>query len=200
MVMGKMKKVNLYKFSMTSYNHKRMISVLDLLKEELKNARETFEATAADIKEEDVHKDPGGMAYPLGATYAHLVFSEDAIVSGMLQGKTPLFATDWNNKTGASSPMPAMDENWETANREWSKSVKVDMNQMREYAKAVYAATDVYMDSLKEEDLEKEIDLGAMGKQTAVHIIYAFLIAHTNQLTGELSALKGVHGAKGYPF
>lgn len=177
-----------------------MLTVLQLLKEEMKNARETFEATAADIKDEHVHKDPGGKAYPLGATYAHLVFSEDVIVAGMLQGKAPLYTTDWKDKTGASSPMPAMDENWEKANFDWSKSVQVDMTKMREYAKAVYAATEAYLDTLKEEDLEKELDLGAMGKQTVVHIVYAFLIAHTNQLTGELSALKGVHGVKGYPF
>lgn len=177
-----------------------MLTVLELLKEELKNARETFESTAADIKEEHVHKDPGGMAYPLGATYAHLVFSEDAIVAGMLQGKAPLSETEWKDKTGASSPMPAMDANWEKANYDWSKSVQVDMSKMREYAKAVYAATDAYMDTLKEEDLEKELDLGPMGKQTVVHVIYSFLIGHTNSLAGELSALKGVHGAKGYPF
>src|SRR5258706_7653510 len=140
------------------------------------------------------------MAYPLGATYAHLVFSEDAIVAGMLEGKAPLSETEWKDKTGANSPMPAMDENWEKANYEWSKSVQVDMNKMREYAKAVYAATDAYMDNLKEEDLETELDLGPMGKQTVVHVIYSFLIGHTNSLAGELSALKGVHGAKGYPF
>jgi uncharacterized damage-inducible protein DinB len=177
-----------------------MLTALQLLKEELANAHETFESTAADIKDEHVHKDPGGMAFPLGATYAHLVFSEDAIVSGMLQGKAPLFATDWKDKTGASSPMPAMDENWEKANSEWSKTVQVDLNQMREYAKAVYAATDAYLETLTEEDLEKELDLGPMGKQTVVHVIYSFLVGHANSLAGELSALKGVHGAKGYPF
>ena len=177
-----------------------MITLLSLLKEELANAHETFESTAADIKDEHVHKDPGGMAFPLGATYAHLVFSEDAIVAGMLQGKQPLFATDWKDKTGASAPMPAMDENWEKANSEWSKSVQVDLNQMREYAKAVYAATDVYLETLTEEDLEKELGLGPMGEQTVVHVIYSFLVGHTNSLAGELSALKGVHGVKGYPF
>ena len=140
------------------------------------------------------------MAFPLGATYAHLIFSEDAIVQGMIQGKPTLAQASWKNKTGASLPLPAMDENWETANRQWSNTVQIDLPKIREYAKAVFAATDAYVNSLKDEDLEKQIDLGSWGKKTVAEMLYSFLTAHTNQLAGELSALKGVHGSKGYPF
>lgn len=177
-----------------------MLTALELLKDELKNARETFESTAADIKDEDLHKDPGGLALPLGATYAHLVFSEDVITHTMLQQKMPLFENTWKDKTGASSPMPPMDENYEKANREWAKSVKIDLSQMREYAQAVFAATDEFINSLKDEDLEREVDLGSWGKKTIAFMLSEYIVGHTFSLAGELSALKGVHGAKGYPF
>jgi hypothetical protein len=177
-----------------------MYTALQLIKEALQNARETFDATTADIADEHVHKDPGGKAFPLGATYAHLIMSEDAIVQGMIQKKPSLFETSWKDKTGASAPMPPMDANWSEANEKWSKSVQVDLAQMRKYAQAVYKATDEYVNSLKDEDLEKEIDLGAWGKKTIAFMLYGFVIAHTNSLTGEISALKGVQGAKGYPF
>lgn len=177
-----------------------MLTALQLLKDELKDAHDNFVSTAADIKDEHLHKDPGGIAFPLGATYAHLVFSEDVITHTMLQGKAPLFETEWKDKTGASTPMPPMDENWEKANNEWSKSVLVDMTQMREYTKAVFAKTDEYINSLKDEDLEKEVDLGSMGKKTVVFLLSEYIIGHCFSLTGELSALKGVHGVKGYPF
>jgi hypothetical protein len=177
-----------------------MLTALQLIKEGLKNARETFENTVADIKEEDLHKDSGGMAFPLGATYAHLIFSEDAIVQGMIQGKAPLAATTWKDKTGTSLPMPAMDENWSTNNTTWSKSVQVNLPELRAFSKAVYDATDAYVNSLKDEDLEKVIDLGSWGKKTVANLLSAFVIGHTNQLTGEIAALKGVHGSKGYPF
>lgn len=177
-----------------------MLSALQLIKDELKNARETFEGTAADITDEQLHKDPGGKALPLGATYAHLVFSEDAIVQGMLQGKAPLSATTMKDKTGASSPMPAMDANWAEANEIWSKSVKLNLSELREYTKAVNAATDAYVNSLKDEDLEKEIDLGSWGKKTVAELLYGYVIGHINSLAGEISVLKGIQGAKGYPF
>ncbi len=177
-----------------------MYSALQLLKDQLKEAHELFINTSADIKEEHVHKDPGGKAFPIGATYAHLIFSEDAILHGMIQGKAPLFETEWKNKTGADTPMPAMDEKWSAANEEWSKHVKIDMAQMKEYTNAVFAATETYINSLKDEDLEKEIDLGSWGKKTVAQLLAGFIIGHTYSLAGEISALKGVQGVTGYPF
>ena len=177
-----------------------MLTTIQLLKEALLNARETFEGTVADIKQEHLHKGPGGSALPLAAAYAHLILSEDMIVQNMLQGKSPLYETTWKDKTGASAVIPAMNENWETAHATWAKSLKLDIPVFKEYSQAVYSETDKYLDILKEEDLEKEIDLGPMGKKTVVYLIYAFLIGHTNNLSGEISAIKGVHGAKGYPF
>jgi len=177
-----------------------MITALQLIKDELKNAREVFEGTVSDVMQEQLSIDPGGKALPLGATYAHLLFSEDAIVHGMLQGKAPLSATMWQGKTGASSPMPPMDDNWSETNNIWSKSVQIDLPQLREYAKAVYAATDTYVNSLKDEDLEKEIDLGSWGKKTVIFLLSEYIIGHTFSLAGEISVLKGIQGAKGYQF
>jgi hypothetical protein len=177
-----------------------MVTALQLLKDQLKDARTTFEGTTADIKEEDLHKDPGGKAFSLAATYAHLAFSEDVIVHGMMQGKPSLADTTWKDKTGASSPMPPMDENWTAANEKWSKSVTVKLPQLRKYVQAVFKDTDDYINSLKDADLEKEIDLGSWGKKTLANMIAGFIIAHINSLSGEISALKGIHGSKGYPF
>jgi uncharacterized damage-inducible protein DinB len=176
------------------------MTTLDLLKAQIKNAREVFDGTANDIQDEHLHINPGGKALTLAATYAHLIFSEDAIVHGILQGKPSLSDTTWKDKTGASVPMPPMDANWQTAHEEWAKTVHVDLEQMKEYAKAVYAETDAYVNSLTESDLDREIDMGSWGKQTVAYLLYAYIIAHTNNLAGELSALKGVRGAKGYPF
>jgi hypothetical protein len=177
-----------------------MYTALQLIKEELKNAHETFEATMADVTDEQLHKDPGGKALPIGAVYAHLVFSEDQIVHGMLQGKPALSETTWKDKTGAAAPMPAMDANWSVNHEAWAKSVQIDLAKLHEFAQAVYADTDAYVNSLTDEDLEKEIDLGAWGKQKVAYLLYGFIIGHTFSLTGEISAIKGVHGAKGYPF
>lgn len=177
-----------------------MITALELIKIQLKSAHEGLEGTVGDVTSDVLHKSPGGKAFSVAALYAHLVFSEDGIVHGMIQGKAPLFETTFKDKTGASEASPAMDENWAAANEVWSNSVQIDLPTFKEYAHAVYAATDTYLASLKDEDLDQEIDLGSWGKKPLFEILSLFLVAHTNQLMGELSAVKGVHGSKGYPF
>ncbi len=177
-----------------------MYTTLSLIKEEIKNAHDMLESVVVDIKPADLNKDPGGKAFPPGSLYAHLVFSEDAIVNGMIQKKAPLFTGEWANKTGASSPMPAMDANWSANNESWSKSVTIDLAALQAYAKAVYAATDAYVATLSETDMDTEIDMGDWGKKKLGSLLAGFVIGHTYSLAGEISAIKGVHGSKGYPF
>jgi len=177
-----------------------MLTPLQLLKAQLKEARESFEGTVADINPKDLNKDPGGKALPLGAAYAHLIFSEDVIIHGILQGKKALYEISWEGKTGVSAPMPAMDKKWSKNHALWIKTVRIDLPQLHKYAKAVYKATDTYMSKLKNKDLTTKIDLGSWGKKTVAEILSGFIIAHTNNLTGEISAIKGVHGSTGYPF
>lgn len=173
---------------------------INLLKQQIKDAHETLENTVADIKSDHLHKDPGGKALALGAAYAHLVFSEDKIVNGMIQKKPSLSETTHKDKTGASAPMPAMDENWTVNHEKWAKTVEIDLVTLRTYAQAVYAQTDKYLDSLTETDLDTEIDLGSWGKKTIAYLIYGLVVGHANSLAGEISAVKGVFGQKGYPF
>ncbi len=176
------------------------MDALTLLREQLQSAREAFSGTVADIRDEDLHKQPGGKALPLGALWAHLVMSEDMTVQQFLQSKKTLFESSFSSKTGVSEPMPAMDENWSANHEAWANSVQIDLPVFREYEKQVYAATDQYLSALKNEDLTLEVDLGAWGKKTVAYMLYAFIIGHTFSLAGEISAIKGVHGAKGYPF
>lgn len=176
------------------------MTALQLIKDELANARETFTGTVGDITAKQLHVDPGGKASTLAAAYAHLIFSEDVTIARLLQKKAPLYEIEWKDRTGASEPLPPMDENWSAANAKWVKQVKVNLDQLNTYAQAVYAATDAYVAGLKDEDLDKEVDLGGWGKKTVAYLLYAFIIAHTNQLSGEISALKGMQGATGYTF
>lgn len=176
------------------------MDTIKFLKLQIKEAHEMLENTVSDIAPEDLHKDPGGKALPLGAAYAHLLFSEDTIVNGLIQKKPALSETSFKDKTGASSPMPAMDENWSANHEKWAKTAKIDIRIIATYAKAVYAQTDAYITTLHAADLDTEIDLGSWGKKTLAYMLFTLVVGHANSLTGEISAIKGVFGKKGYPF
>jgi hypothetical protein len=80
--------------------------------------------------------------------------------------------------------------------------VKPDLSALRSYAKAVYAASGEYLATLSEPMLDTEIDLSnaGLGKRTVGWMLGALVIGHLHNMSGEISTLKGIQGARGYPF
>ncbi len=151
-----------------------------------------------DVTPEQAHWSPPGIANPLGASYVHTITGEDAVLNGKARSAPPLFATSWAGKLGLSEMVPGPGAPWDA----WARSVKVDLPQAREYAQAVYKSTDEYLASLSAKDLEKPVDLSGfgMGQQPLSFLVGGILLQHVNSHLGEISCLKGIQGAKGYPF
>ena len=171
------------------------------IRECFKNAHGQLEATMADVTNEQAMWKPAGTAHPISGTYAHLIFSEDMIVQGLMRKTQPLMMGAYAGKTGANKPMPGMGPEWAQYGQ-WANTVKIDLKQLREYAQAVYKTTDEYVASLVDEDLEKTVDLSGMGmgQKTFAYLFDRFLVGHTDSICGEIAVLKGLQGLKGYPF
>jgi len=171
-----------------------------LLRDHLKDAHSLLEAVMADVTPEAAHWIPPGQANPVGATYAHVVLTEDRIINGAIQRGTPLYDGAWAGKTGLSELMPSRGEAWKDyAN--WTRRLQVDLPALRTYAAAVYAASDAYLAGLTPDDLARPRDLSGvgMGQVTLAWILSREVIGHTDNITGEISCLKGLQGQKGYP-
>ena len=171
------------------------MDAISFLRMDADAAHWVFNGTTADVTAESMHWGPMGNSSTVASAMAHVVFAEDNVVHGMLQGKPPLAQTTFADKTGISE--------LSFYNKpEWVKSVRLDLPKFREYASAVFAATDQYIASLSESDLDRELDLTSvgMGKVNLGWALAVIVIGHMHDLTGEISALKGVQGLKGYPF
>lgn len=170
-----------------------------MLLEQLKDAHKWLEETMEGVTNEVAAFQPPGKANPIAGTYAHVVFSEDFFVSMLLQGKPALMDTSWKDKTGASEIQPS---EWVTEYPRWLREVKLDITKFRDYAKAVYAASEDYLSTLTDDDLFKEIDLSSfgMGARPAHTVWGGMIVNHARDIMGEISVLKGIQGLKGYPF
>lgn len=175
------------------------MDAIALLRLQLDAAHKGLEETMAGVTPEQLHWTPPGIANPLGATYAHLIFSEDYIVQGMLQQKPPLAFTAFEGKTGLSEPMPNMGPEW-AGYAAWARRARVDLPVLREYGQAVYAATDAYVGGLTPEMLDQTMDVGMGSPVTTAWVLTMFLLEHISNMCGEVAVLKGLQGAKGYPF
>jgi len=83
------------------------------LREGFATAHWMLEGTIDGVTPEQVHWQPGGTALPIAAAYAHLVLSEDRLVTRRLQGTTPIASAGWDGKTGISElPPTGADADW----------------------------------------------------------------------------------------
>ncbi len=166
---------------------------------QLTAAHSALEQTMDGVTDEVAHFQPVGTANPIAGTYAHLIFSEDMFIHMFLKKDQPLMETTFKDKTGASEVQP---NDWVEAYPKWLRSVKVDVKQLREYAKAVYADSETYIASLSDEDLEKDVDMSSfgMGNRKVYDFIANMVTGHIFSIMGEIAVLKGLQGLKGYPF
>lgn len=174
-----------------------MTTAIALLRQQLSGYHAILEQTMDDCPADALDRTlPGATIGNIASVYAHTVFSEDQILHGMLQGKPPLYgAQGWASRTNVAMPTaPELTLDWARAPK------KIDLPAFREYAKAVYAATDAYVAGLSDADLERKLDTGFIGEQTVAFVLSNVLAWHAAEHNGELAALKGAFGLKGLPF
>ena len=176
------------------------MDAVTLLRRQIEGAHQPLEQTMAYVTPEQVHWRPPGTANPLGATYGHVVASEDFLVNTVLRGQAPLLAGPWSGRTGLSELPPGPDAGEEGPR--WFRRVKLDLPALRKYAEAVYTNTVEYVASLGPADLDRPIDLSRMGlgQQPVGWVLGNIITWHIGAHSGEVSCLKGLQGVRGYPF
>jgi DinB superfamily len=173
------------------------VDTIEFLREQLRQAREFLHGTLGDLTEDDAHAPTPGRLNSIAATYGHLVTGEDGFVNGLCRGAMPLFASEWAGRTGLSEmPPPGFD--W-TA---WGRGVRVDVKALDRYAAAVARSTDEFIASLSPDDLDRMIDLSTFGfgQRPLGWVLGAGVLGHVLSHWGEVSALKGMQGRKGFPL
>ena len=175
-----------------------MTTAIAVLRQQLAGYHQILEQTMDDCPADVLDRTlPGATIGSIASVYSHTVFSEDRILHGMLQGKPALFGSQgWASRTNVDMPGPG-----DAMTLDWSRAAKkMNLPAFREYARAVYAATDAYVAGLSESDLDRTLDTGFIGEQTVAFVLSNVLAWHAAEHNGELAALKGAFGLKGLPF
>ena len=164
-----------------------------MLQKQFSNAHDWLNGTFESVTDEMAHWSPEGLPSPIGAQYIHVATAEDIFISG-LQGKKPLLSTNFAGNLGVDELPPKGTWN------EWACSVKVNVEAARAYGQAVFEATYAYLASLTDETLYEKLtneEAGIEDKAPEELLVVLLLNVYTH--AGEISALKGLQGEKGYP-
>jgi hypothetical protein len=173
------------------------MNTVELTQYALGNAFGILEQVTADLTQEQADWMPPGIANPIGATYWHTVSGADEVVYKWIRGEEPLHQKgSWQEKVltvSAPEPQPGGDY------LAYMQAIRVDIAALHAYTKAVTEAIQAWLASLAPEDLEREMET-PIGKLNVGQMLETFVIWHINAHCGEISALKGCLGVKGYPF
>jgi hypothetical protein len=171
------------------------LEAIDVLRADLADAHWLLEGTIEGLNADQVHWAPPGKANTIGATYAHIIGSEDALIQGTLRRRPLLAEREWAGRSGISLPIPQRGSDWFS----WSRRVQIDLPAAQRYAEAVYAATDAYLVTVVSDQLGRAPDVPMPANQTLRWVIHNFVILHAGIHTGEIAVLKGLQGLEGYP-
>ena len=114
-------------------------------------------------------------------------------------GQAPIrYSAGWQEKVVITLP-PEKPEDpfWEL--RAVREGLRVDLSALHDYAQATTQALLSGVASLAPEDLERPIST-PIGDYSMDLFLEFFVIWHINAHCGEIAALKGCLGVKGYPF
>ena len=170
------------------------MNAVAVIRQSIQWGNEILEMVMADVTDAQARTIPPGVAHPIGAIYAHGLIDEDGIVNGMLRGQAPRFAIE-GEAIGVAVPQMHLDP-------AWARGLTPDLAALRRYKDRVIADVNAYLDTMTDADLDRPIDLSAngLGVQNLGWALNALVAGHLNNMAGEISALKGTQGLRGYPF
>jgi hypothetical protein len=173
------------------------MNTVELTQYALDNAFGILTQVVADLTQEQADWIPSGCANPIGASYWHAVSGADEVMCRWVLGQEPLHQREgWQARVlTVSAPEPEHGGDYLA----WMQTIRVDLPALAEYTKATAAALKGWLGSLTPEDLERTVKT-PIGEHNLAQLVETFITWHINAHCGEISALKGCQGARGYPF
>lgn len=174
------------------------MDTVELLQYALGSAFELLGQVTADLTQEQADWLPPGIANPIGGTIWHTVSGADDVVYRWILGQEPLYEREgWTDRVLAVAP-PEPTQDGE-GYLDYMRALRVRLPALHEYTQAVAADLGGWLATLTPADLERTVHT-PIGEYTVAHALELFVVWHINVHCGEVSALKGCQGARGYPF
>jgi hypothetical protein len=171
------------------------VQVQQVLQGAFKGAHDLLDSVMADVDKAHLSKlPPGANIQTIQAIYAHILIGEDLIVNRLVRQQQPAITAEALKGTGV--PLPATPQ----LNPEWSASIDMDLPRFREFAKSFFASSEAAIGAMTDAQLAAEVNGGPFGTMPASGFLANLALYHVVGHTGEIAALKGIHGLKGLPF
>jgi hypothetical protein len=158
------------------------MNTVELLQFSLGAAFDVLSQVTAGLTEEQADWRPPGTANTIGSVYSHILTYVDYYVRNyFIEGK----------------PQPVTVESRPA--ELWMQDVQVDLSELHQFGSEVESTVQDWLSSLTPADLERREETTA-GELSLGQAFALFIVWHIDAHCGEIAALKGCQGLKGYPW
>jgi uncharacterized damage-inducible protein DinB len=166
------------------------VSAVKYMKDSLAFVHNSYRQAGDGLSAEQLHFVPEGESHSVAWIMWHGARVEDLIMQQMIRGVKPEWETgDWAERTGLPAQGFGTGQSTEDA-----RGIRIkDLDAFAGYASAVAAHTQDFLSSASDEDLEREVKLGA-NTETVGQAITLHLVTHLNGHRGEINLLRGMMG------
>ena len=158
------------------------MNTVELLQFSLGAAFDVLSQVSADLTQEQADWRPPGKASCIGSIYWHTLTYVDFFVQN--------YCIEDMRQPETAESCPA---------ELWMRDVQVDLSELHAYADQVRSTAQNWLSTLTPADLERRRHT-TVGEMNEGQMVELFIVWHINAHCGEISALKGCQGLKGYPW
>jgi hypothetical protein len=149
------------------------------------------------LNEEQLHFRPLGKGNHIAFIFWHVIRTEDSVIHFLLQKKPPVWNVEgWDKKFGLDPRAQGTGMSAEQA-----AAVRIpNFEGFLKYTEKVFQASEAYLDTLKEEELDRVEEFQFLGKRSVGSVIGGIILNHGASHLGEIWYVKGLQGLKGSPI
>lgn len=174
------------------------MNTVELVQYSLGMALDILGQVCSDLTPEQADWTPPGIANPIGSMVWHTISGADDVVYRWILGQEPLHQRQgWDDRVLAVAPPEPQQEGGDYL--AYMRALRVRLPALRDYAQAVAADLQAWLGTLTPDDLDRTVQT-PIGPYTVAQVLELFVVWHINAHCGEISALKGCQGVRGYPF
>jgi hypothetical protein len=150
-----------------------------------------------DLTDEQLHFRPLGKGNHLAFVFWHAVRTEDNVMNFMLQKKPSVWnAEGWDKRFGMAPRAQGTGMSAEQA-----AALRLpNLAEFLKYSDKVFKASEAYLETLKETELDRVEEFQFLGKRSFGSVIGDVILTHGFGHLGEIWYVKGLLGLKGSPI
>ncbi len=173
------------------------MGLLEFFRPSLKTLHGSLMDAVKDLTDEQLHFRPLGKGNHIAFAFWHAVRTEDSVMNFLLQKKPPVWNVEgWDKKFG-------MDPRAQGTGMSAEQAADLRISSLADFLKysdQVFKASEAYLETLKETELDRVEEFRFLGKRSFGSVIGGIILNHGSGHLGEIWYVKGLMGLKGCPI